>query len=684
MRKLLKLLLVASLFTGITSNVNNVSAMEDEPKNLVVNWDFESTDSNSVGWENNKNGFICDGVSYGNGKKSGIVPSGCADGYVGQYVQGLEKNTTYKVTVQAKVDKPGGKAILATRVFTDNPWENDGDNEKKKQILKETYITSTEWKEYSYEFTTCLDTNKVFVSLIKWTSPSDGEYEAVKNCNAYIDNVVIEKAPSVTLPDESEYNEVWKDDFSGDKLDLTKWSYETGYVRNNELQEYVASEDNVFVKDGNLVLRATKKDQPVTVKGHRLYFNSGSIETFGHQDVLYGKIEMRAQLVNGKGFWPAFWTLGFDRFDGKGWPDCGEIDIMEAPVLSSDGVNYDSHATLHYGNKTDRPWFPGCEGVYTHSENLANDYHVYGINWTPEKIQWYFDDEIFYEWDITDNDYFHKPHFIKLNLAVGGNWPGEPNDLTQFPTDYKVDYVSYSQTEEQAQASEEFYEKCPQISGVKDIIVSKGASIIQAGNETGINLLEGITAKDSKGASLDVKVSTLPKQIDTSKVGETMLVYTSIDSNGIYGRAYATLKVVDKDVDKMQLKDAIDKVKELKETNYTKDSWSIVEKALEAANIVLFNNNATQTEIDLALEALNNAVDKLVKSDTSTGIIDDNDKNTDNSNDSTNSGNTTNDTPSVITGDTNEIQQLLIMMFVSLSVFGIIFYKKKQKASNNF
>lgn len=611
MKKISKVLMIISLLMTMALNTGQVKA---KTNNLVRNWDFES--ENNEGWEQNKVGHVIDGVSYGDGNKAGVVPSDCADGYVGQYIYNLKPNTTYKITVQAKVDTDGAKAILATRVFDNNPWEYEGKPEKD-QILKEMAVTSTNWQEYSYEFNTALNTNKVFVSLVKWAGVSDSNYEAVKKCNAYIDNVIIEEVNSIEVPEE-DYNLVWEDNFNGEKLDLNKWRYETGYVRNNELQEYVTGEENVYLEDGDLVLKATKKDEPVTINGHELLYNSGSIETFGHQDVLYGKIEMRAKLTNGKGFWPAFWTLGSEWTSegqlntGTAWPDCGEIDIMEAPVQNENGINYDTHATLHYGNGSDRPWFPGCEGVYTHDENLADDYHIYGINWTPEKIQWYFDDKVFYEWDITDNEYFHKPHFVKLNLAVGGSWPGSPIETTPFPAEYRVDYVTYSQTEEQKEAAESFYEKAPKISGVKDITVLQGTSIVQAGDESGLDLLEGITATDKDGKSLDVDVSTLPSEIDTSKTGDIMLVYTAKDDSGVYGRTYANLKVVDLPV-KDELKKLIEDVELLNANDYTPNTWSKLQNDLTKAKQVLEDNSVWQEDVDSMVQTLKASMESLVK-----------------------------------------------------------------------
>lgn len=620
MKRISKVLMIISLLMTMALNPGQVKA---ETNNLVRNWDFES--ENNEGWEQNKVGKIVEGVSYTGGNKAGVVPSGCVDGYVGQYVYNLKPNTTYKITAQAKVDIDGAKAILATRVFNNEPWEYEQDSEKKAKILKEMAVTSTDWQEYSFEFKTELNTNKVFVSLVKWAGTSDANYEQVKNCNAYIDNVIIEEKDPVVIPEE-DYTLVWEDQFNGEKLDLDKWRYETGYVRNKELQEYVDSEENVYLENGDLVLKATKKDTPVTVdingEAHTMYYDSGSIESFGHQDVLYGKIEMRAKLTNGQGVWPAFWTLGSEWTsegqlnEGTAWPECGEIDIMEAPVQSASGVNKTTWATLHYQKNGS---YQKTGGEYNFSEDLASDYHIYGINWTPEKIEWYFDDVVFYTVDISNIENFQKPHFVKLNLAVGGSWPGNTIDETKLPAEYRIDYVTYSQTEEQKAAADAFYANAPQISGVKDVTVLKGTPILQENGESGLDLLDGVQAVDKNGQELEVGVSTLPSTIDTNTVGETILVYTAKDESGVYGRTYATLTVVDLPV-KDELKQLIEEVEALNAEDYTPNSWAVLTEQLSKAKGVLEDTTVWQEDVDTMVETLKASKDALVQRANSTEL----------------------------------------------------------------
>lgn len=158
----------------------------------------------------------------------------------------------------------------------------------------------------------------------------------------------------------------------------------------------------------------------------------------------------------------------------------------------------------------------------------------------------------------------------------------------------------------------ETYEKAPKISGVKDITVLQGTSIVQAGDESGLDLLEGITATDKDGKSLDVDVSTLPAEIDTSKTGDIMLVYTAKDDSGVYGRTYANLKVVDLPV-KDELKKLIEDVELLNANDYTPNTWSKLQNDLTKAKQVLEDNSVWQEDVDSMVQTLKASMESLVK-----------------------------------------------------------------------
>ena len=148
----------------------------------------------------------------------------------------------------------------------------------------------------------------------------------------------------------------------------------------------------------------------------------------------------------GKGLWPAFWMLG-DDFDAVGWPACGEIDVMENVGHEPATV----HGTLH------GPGYSGNESITgTYAPGgapLADDYHLYAVEWEPDKIRFYLDDHLYFtvtpaKLPVRKPWVFDHPFYLLLNVAVGGDWPGAPNDKTVFPRTLSVDYVKVYGKEE--------------------------------------------------------------------------------------------------------------------------------------------------------------------------------------------------------------------------------------------
>lgn len=235
--------------------------------------------------------------------------------------------------------------------------------------------------------------------------------------------------------DNKQWTLVWEDDFNGDSIDTNNWGYEIGKIRNNELQYYTNSSKNSYVKDSCLIIEGIRE----SYKGSD--YTSASLNTLGKRDFLYGKIEMRARLPYGAGIWPAFWTLGTDI--GKcGWPKCGEIDIMELIGGNSRNDTSDSriHANIHYPDK--KP--PAPNNTYSLKDvKFADDFHIIGCIWEEKSISWYVDDDEYYSVDISEISEFHKPQYILVNLAIGGNWPGSPDESTVFPQKYYIDWIRY-------------------------------------------------------------------------------------------------------------------------------------------------------------------------------------------------------------------------------------------------
>lgn len=228
---------------------------------------------------------------------------------------------------------------------------------------------------------------------------------------------------------------VWSDEFEGTAIDTANWNWEIGDSGwgNNELEYYTNNSENSYIENGSLVI-AARKDH----LGHD--YTSARMTTKNKQSFLYGRLEARIKLPEGgQGIWPAFWMLGND-IGQVGWPQCGEIDILE--VINE----FTSlHGTLHYG--TGDPYVHDSNGgSYSPAVDLSDDYHIYAIEWEPAVIRWYFDDVNFYTtsnwWGADDYpDPFDQEFFFILNIAVGGNWPGYPNETTPFPQYMYIDYI---------------------------------------------------------------------------------------------------------------------------------------------------------------------------------------------------------------------------------------------------
>lgn len=246
--------------------------------------------------------------------------------------------------------------------------------------------------------------------------------------------------PVLLFGQNDDYTLVWSDEFNIDGLpDTTVWSYETGGGGwgLNQLQYYTANcKENARVEDGNLIIEARNEYH----MGY--HYTSARMITYDTKHYWkYGKIEARIKSPYGKGIWPAFWMEGKNKFEGDGWPQCGEIDIMEM-VGGGEGYDDVNHGTTHWANASGEHASHGGQ-IQLESGILADDFHLYSVLWDEESIKWYFDDELYAQVDITPETLseFHNDFFIILNVAVGGNWAGSPDETSVFPQQMKVDYI---------------------------------------------------------------------------------------------------------------------------------------------------------------------------------------------------------------------------------------------------
>jgi beta-glucanase (GH16 family) len=235
--------------------------------------------------------------------------------------------------------------------------------------------------------------------------------------------------------------QTWADEFDGPANTLpdpSKWTYDLGNNNgwgNRELETYTNSLQNVHLDGaGRLVIHVDRSGSTYT---------SARIKTQGLISARYGRIEARIRLPFGQGIWPAFWMLG-TNITTVGWPQCGEIDIMEN-IGREPSIN---HGSIH------GPGYSGgnsISGLYTlpAGTRFSDDFHVFAVQWAPQTITFFVDGTAYRT--VTPSSLppggswvFDNPFFVILNVAVGGNFPGSPDDTTQFPQEMLVDYVRVS------------------------------------------------------------------------------------------------------------------------------------------------------------------------------------------------------------------------------------------------
>lgn len=234
----------------------------------------------------------------------------------------------------------------------------------------------------------------------------------------------------------------WSDEFSGPNgapPDPAKWVLQTGGNGwgNHELEYYTSRRENVRQENGDLVIEANKESF-TGPDGVRRDYTSARLDTertFGQK---YGRFEARIKLPTGRGVWPAFWLLG-DNFKSAGWPRCGEIDIMEN-IGSERAIN---HGSMHGPGYSDTK---SLTRIYTLPRGRFSDaFHIFAVEWGPARVRFYVDGNL-YETrtpsDIPGKQWvFDHPFLVILNVAVGGDFPGNPDASTVFPQRMLVDYV---------------------------------------------------------------------------------------------------------------------------------------------------------------------------------------------------------------------------------------------------
>lgn len=231
---------------------------------------------------------------------------------------------------------------------------------------------------------------------------------------------------------------VWSDEFNQTSLDMNSWNYETGgYWFNNEIQYYRGGTANTALQNGKLVI--TAKRETYQNREH----TSARLTTEGKVEYKYGRIDVRAKLTKGQGIWPAIWMLG-DDMSSVGWPACGELDMMELlghePHKIHGSINYGPQGNSWAHTKTTSYSLPVSEG------DFSDKYHVFSVLWEENSIKYYVDDNLYATYNPNNIAggqawRFNHPFFFILNIAVGGDWPGNPDPTTIFPQQMLIDYI---------------------------------------------------------------------------------------------------------------------------------------------------------------------------------------------------------------------------------------------------
>ena len=251
-----------------------------------------------------------------------------------------------------------------------------------------------------------------------------------------------ETAPALT---DTEWKLVWSDEFQYTGApDPSKWGYEQGFIRNEELQYYTNRPENVRVDGERLIIEA-RQDSAI-IDGETRDITSASVTTRDKQSWQYGKVEISAKLPSGLGTWPALWMLG-ENISDVGWPLCGEIDIMENVGYNADTV----FTTIHTEAYNHTRGTHKLEG--THLPSADNEFHTYGIEWSAQQIDFLIDDNRVFTvtkqaGDGAEEWPFDQPFYLLMNFAFGGAWGGVQGvDKSSLPQQYLIDYVRVYQAE---------------------------------------------------------------------------------------------------------------------------------------------------------------------------------------------------------------------------------------------
>ncbi|HBM79886.1 MAG TPA: glycoside hydrolase [Clostridiaceae bacterium] len=286
------------------------------------------------------------------------------------------------------------------------------------------------WNHNNYKSNNAYSGNKKNESIYPSNDLQDSiSKEPANSSNNISDSELNEKA-------KSGWNLAWNDEFNSNAVDDKYWTLQNGgdLWGNNELQYYTDREENCYIKDGKLIIRGLKEDY----RNHQ--YTSARIVTKEKLEFLYGKIEVKAKFPEGNGLFPAIWLLPCENNYGDGKKN-GEIDLVEILGNDPEVIYGVAHYSLKNQNRSYKRYSDGIT-------NFSMGFHVYSIEWSPQEIKWMVDDKAYFSLNLMrtfDKTYnpFNKKMYLIMNLAIGGNWPGNNLGKTTFPSYVEIDYVRY-------------------------------------------------------------------------------------------------------------------------------------------------------------------------------------------------------------------------------------------------
>ena len=241
---------------------------------------------------------------------------------------------------------------------------------------------------------------------------------------------------------------VWSEEFDTPQLNPVNWNrqVESAGRFNQEWQRYTDDEKNAYIENGQLIIKAIHE----TDQHSSNQYTSARLNTAQKQTFRYGKIAARIKLPCGPGIWPAFWMLGANCDENGGdtpWPSCGEIDILELYGSNNDAI---VEANIHYANQKHKHAMLTPPQYQLPYGTFADDFHLFEIIWNKNQIQWLVDGTPYASTSITHQERraFHQEFYLLINIAVGGEWAGQPDVNTTFPQTMTIDWIRVYQTKE--------------------------------------------------------------------------------------------------------------------------------------------------------------------------------------------------------------------------------------------